>query len=652
MRGNRHKLFLLFIAWIPALIQAQHTPLSSEDMEDLLYRNENIIIPEYHSSILNLNSASPEALEASGIFTTYQLHELLKYREKYGPIYSIHELAILPGFHPSSLLELEAHVSLNTTHNPGNLYRGNNMLMVNLEKSFPVADAYLADTALGGMPKYAGSPLKTTFRIRAVPWNKLSMALTYEKDAGELFLYQNKPQFLSGYFSYEGERFVRQLVVGSFQLNQGVGLVNGTGFFHRVGNFRVTQQSISRIRPYASKTETMYEQGLACKMGSNKIQLLLWASYHRFSLSASAFSENPQTVNWLEYQRTSGFYRNKSELETRELAYRIHSGVQLLYTHQKLSIGLMHGTQWVGPSKKALPKLKQNPGPSPQKKYSLHGNWYRRKLQVFGELSTSEFSSLAFLLGSFYHFNDYLQGSLLIHHFGADYQGSLPSTYSSGSHIQNEQGLAFHLHMETGKYIIAKFSAELFRYPLPRHLTHIPSRGYRLDLSLQNPPNKRLQWRIRVVSKAWQRTLENEVFKIRPLKDYKVNRFDTQLIYKHHDRFRWKSRLVVSNFSQQLNPAPGYAALQQVSFAVSKYLKATAQVVLFHVSEWENRIYLYEPGYYYSFSFPAYYGCGQKTSVLLTIKPAKGVTLSAKISGLINRGIRKWEAGIQLCLKH
>lgn len=647
------------MAWIPAQLQAQQVALSSQDMEDMLYRNEAVIIPETdpgeypdsRSTCIDLNHSSLEDLEASEIFTSYQIHILLEYREKYGPIFSIYELAILPGFHPSNVSEIEPYVSIKPTKIPGRKTRGKSMLMVNLEKSMPVGDAYQVDSTSGGKPMYAGPPLKTAIRIKAHPWEKLSMALSYEKDPGELFLYRNRPQFLSGYLSYVGDRFVKQLVLGNYKLNQGAGLVNGAGFLHRAGDFRINQQSLSRIRPYASLSETMYEQGLACKMGTNKLQVLLWASYHKFSLSSSAFTNDSKAYNWLDYQRSSGLYRSKSELETRELAYRLHSGIQLLYKHQNLTVGLMYGSEWVGPSNKAMAQLKENPDPSQQQKVSMHGNWYRKKLQIFGELSASDFSSQAFLLGTQYHFNDYIRGCLLVHHYGAEYRGSLPSSYGSGSHIRNEQGIAFHLHMETGKYIIAKLTGELFRYPLPRYLCDVPSSGYRLDLSLQNPTNKKLQWRARVVNKFWQKSPADLTSKIRPLQDNRISRFDARLIYFHHDRFRWQSRLVLSYYSQKQKSAPGYAALQQITLSTLKKFKVTAQFVLFQVSNWENRIYLYEPGFYYSFSFPAYYGSGQKTTLLFTLKPLKRFSVSAKVSGLLNHGNKQWETGIQLLLK-
>ena len=648
----------MIMAWIPGLILAQQVPLNSQDMEDLLYRNESAFIPDTpgngyseDSLILDLNSSSMEDLEASGLFTTYQIHMLLEYLEKYGPIYSIYELAAIPGFRHGSFEKLESTVSLNKVKIPGRKNPGQDMIMLSLERMLPVGEAEQVSSGSEAQADFTGSLLRSSFRIRLHPWKKISMAMSYEKDEGEPFLYQKKPQFLSGYLSYKGDHLIKHLVLGNFKMNQGLGLVNGDGFMHRVGDFRVSQLTLSKLKPYSSLTETKFEQGMACKMDLHKFQLQLWASYHKFSISPKALKENPGTINWLDYQRTSGLFRTKTELEVRELAYRIHSGVQLLFKHQKLSAGVLYGCEWAGPSKKAMVLLKEKPAPSPQPKVSLHGNWYKRKIQVYGELSLSQFHWLAFLFGTQYHFNDFIQGSLLIHHYGSAYQGSLPSSYGSGSQISNEQGIAFHLHMETGKNITARLAGEIFRYPSPRYLTNVPSGGYRMDLSLQSPVNKTLQWRTRVVSKTWQSSPAEEKTKIRALLDSRVNRFDGQLIYKHPDRFRWQSRLVISCFSQNRIITPAYATLQQVTITPQKFLKATVQFVLFQVSDWENRIYLFEPGFYYSFSFPAYYGRGQKTTLLLTIKPANRVSLSAKISGLINHGNREWETGIQLRLK-
>ena len=104
--------------WIPVLLNGQQPNLATQTVEDLLYSNETEIAPEslYHDPVdpdlqpLNLNSSSAEELERTGLFTPYQLNNLLEYREKYGEIYSIYELAAIPGFHPSKVKEIQPFI--------------------------------------------------------------------------------------------------------------------------------------------------------------------------------------------------------------------------------------------------------------------------------------------------------------------------------------------------------------------------------------------------------------------------------------------------------------------------------------------------------------------------------------------------------------
>jgi hypothetical protein len=649
MNGSKHIFLLFALAEIMVPLQAQQVSLDTQDMEDLLYRDESAILPEpsieadeeSYSPTINLNTASADELESTGIFTPYQVYQLVKYREKFGPLYSIHELASLPGFQAALVQQVKEQVSLNNEKIPGTKKAPGLMALVNLERSYP---------SPGSGENHAGSPLKSSIRIRSRFRTNLKLALSYEKDAGEAFLYRNRPQFLSGYLSFEGKGFVKHLVVGNYKLNQGLGLVNGTGFLLRTADLRITRQSFSRIRPYASLRESLYEQGLACRMGTEKFSFALWASCLQFSLSPSTITNLWKTDLWLDHQRTSGLFRTENELEGRDLAYRVHTGIHLLYRNQGLSLGVLGGSEWVVPGKKAILLLEKPPKPSLRQKLSIHGNWYRNKTQVFGELASSELRSLAFLLGTKHQFNDFFTGSLLLYHYGTEYRGSLPSSYGSGSRVQNEQGLAFHLRMESGKAMIIKLTGELFRYPAPRHLTQVPSEGYRLDLTLQDPGNITLQWRARLISKSWQTTPADKTSPVRPLLYTRVHRIDGQLIYNVQNRFRWLSRLVMGYCSHRQDSSTGYAAAQQLTYNPGP-VKVIVHYVVFQVSDWANRIYLHEPGFYYSFSFPVFYGSGQKTTLLFTLKPFPGLSVSAKISGTNNKGKQSWESGLQLRLR-
>ena len=142
-----------------------------------------------------------------------------------------------------------------------------------------------------------------------------------------------------------------------------------------------------------------------------------------------------------------------------------------------------------------------------------------------------------------------------------------------------------------------------------------------------------------------------------------MTRFDGRLVYQSGPSLRWQSRLVISLLSGTPLPVPAFACLQELRLQATSKLHSTLQFVVFRINDWENRIYLHEPSFYYSFRFPSYYGSGQKTTFLITTKALKGIVLSLKISGTryydrlesgsgkdLVQGNRLWETGVQLRL--
>ena len=671
MPGRLKICLLLAAAWFPAILRAQQPDSNPLEVEEMLYRSETSLIPEEvfdmqeesKSRLLNLNSASSEELEASGLFTPFQVHQLMSYRDRFGAIYSIYELAVLPGFDASKLPALKNNLEIIPGPKEPIAKRSKHMVMIDMGHKHPESVAYLADPDSTGVKVYAGSPLFTTLRIRSQVGNYLSLGLTYEKDAGETVFQSGRPQFLSGYIQYRGKRILKQLLAGTFQLNHGLGLVNGSGFFHHPSSMKINQGTLSLLRPYASKTEQRFERGAACQLAINRFQLLLWASHTRQDLSPGALTGNPGETRWWEHQRTTGLHRSSGELEGRDLAARISEGLQLLYRQGEFALGVMTGTERMSVTRKGNALLGNNYAPFIHHTSSLHANWLHGRWQLFGEFAAEGSQSLACQVGCQIQFNDFLRGTLLVHHYGGKYRGSLPSSYASGSQVKNERGVAFHLHMETGRWLVADVTGEMFHYPFPTYQSLVPSYAYRLGLSLKNPGTNSLQWRIRLVSKTWQSTPAHEPSGIRPLEQSRVTRLDGRLLHQTGTPLTWQSRMVISLLSTEDKPVPAYAAIQQAKIQLGSFLHCSVQFVLFHVMDWENRIYLYEPGFYYSFSFPSYYGRGQKTTLLLTLKALKGIALSAKISTInypqketlrsgndLVIGNRLWETGVQLRL--
>ena len=163
--------------------------------------------------------------------------------------------------------------------------------------------------------------------------------------------------------------------------------------------------------------------------------------------------------------------------------------------------------------------------------------------------------------------------------------------------------------------------------------------------------------------KAWQTTPGPIATGLRSIKTSRVTRLDLRIVPGSDLMLHWQSRLVISLLSEQNKMIPGYAASQQFRIKFRKVISGNLQFVVFHVEDWDNRIYLYEPGLYYDFNFQVYYGSGQKISSVLAVKVGRKLTLSVKASMLTYHdrdysgsgnemilGNKKWEGKLQFRL--
>jgi hypothetical protein len=666
MPGKGLICFCLNTLLLGGLVLAQE-PLSLPLWdEDFLYRGESKQVPhiifENQADLLShpirLNTATPEQLEESGLFTPYQIHHLIRYRDQYGDLYTIFELTSLPGFRKSRVLKIAPYLSLETGRSKRVERKKKHMILINLGKVLPEADGYRVSTPDGSDPAYKGNSFKSCLRIKSHLGRNISMGLTYEKDPGEAFLVGTKPEFLSAYVQYNGNRLLRQFVLGNYKLNHGLGLVHGSGFMHSPENISINWQSLSVIRPYSSKSEYGFERGAALRMEKRNTSLLCWFSHRPLDLSTNQLKSGSVPVDWREYIRNTGLHRTTGELKGRDLALRLNGGAQALYKHKQLRIGMAFSMQSTGLSKAGIKTLAMANQAVLSKQVSMHGTWFWEGWQVFGEIALSNWESLALLSGLKWDANDFLKGMVLFHHYGREYGGSLPSAYASGSKIENETGLAVYLHLEPGRLVQVDFTGELFYYPGPRHLTLVPSYGQRYRLRLGNGTLSKFQWKIGVLRKLWQSTPEHSLPGPRPLRTSDLTRLDIRVA--GFQVVQWQSRLLLSFLKESQTSYPAYAAAQQFSYQVFKQVNSALQFVVFDVQDWSNRFYLYEPGVYYSFNFPSLYGCGQKTTLVLSLKVLEKLSLASKIAFTVYRhkknlgtandlipGNKKWSVEMQ-----
>lgn len=626
---------MLFCTCLPGLSQQseeQIDVLENIQQHEVVPAGAELLLEEWQDGLsfsLNLNSSTLWQLESCGLFTPFQARQIFDYREKFGPLLSIYELASLPGFRKAQLEGLALHMTVHAYARQSrvNPARGSLILCTGLSSAF-----------VESRDRYVGTALKTGMRLKLNPGRRLKLGLAYEKDAGEKIFYGNRPEHISGFLEWKGQKIIRQIVLGSFRVHNGSGLVLGSGLMFNLESSHGNPTLLSSIKPYAGLSEMLMHQGGACKIKLGNLKISSWISFQHIDLSLGKQPGKDSAPDWSELIRPGGYHRTATEIAGRDLAYLGSAGIQVQTSLKRLSIGLQYATEFSSLTRKGMDSLQYYNKPSTFHSGSIHWHWGLKKLELYGELAPDSKSSLSFLTGSHFYFNDFLSGSVQVHNYGIQHRETFASAFSSGSRISNEMGLGIYLHAEPLGKIRSDFVVELFKHPGPRFAAQFPSSGFRFRLTLKNGSHEALQWRIRLIAVGKQTSSS------RPEQS---NRMDGRVIYTPKSWVSWQSRLIIS-YSPGKFAEKGYAALQQITFRHKKGIRLTAHLVLFHIPSWDRRIYIYEPVLYQQFSFPVYNGSGNKLTLLFSIKTGQRISMEIKGSLLFESELKKWETAMQL----
>lgn len=590
---------------------------------------------------IKLNRATQIQLESCGLFTPFQARSILQYREAYGDLLSVYELASLPCFRIKQLEEQSIYMTVDKAIPINPVKHQGSKILFYAGRTFSNSEKQV---------DHPGSIWKTSLRLKKGLGRRMSVGLAYAKDAGEKGLWGYRPEHLCGYLEWKGKRILEQLIFGTYRLNNGMGLTQGAGLMHAPPGIHSRPLLLSSLKPYAGAGESINHQGLACKLNLGMIKAVLWSSFQTVDLSLQKAPSPDEKTDWAGFIREGGYHRSPTELSGRNLAYLGSAGIQVMVNLDRLTLGVQYAPEINGLTGKGKDSLQYFEGPSLHHATSLQAQWKLNKLELYGEFAPGAKKTGAFLAGSRFFFNDFLSGTLQFHWYGASHRATFASAYASGSHIENEMGMLLFIHAEPFRRIRADMAMELFEYPAPRTLVKVPSSGFRFSLTLQNGSVEQIQWRLRLVNTKRQKTPSSyDGPGIRPLSNYANNRIDGRVVYGPHPRLAWQSRLVIS-FTPGTKAGLAHAALQHLSVQVHKSLKFTGQFVIYHVPSWDNRIYIHEPSLYQQFRFPVLYGTGNKISMLTSVKPGKRITLEARVSVVHESEKRIWETDLQLRL--
>jgi hypothetical protein len=608
---------------IDEIFPVQDLDLNYEDLYDNL--------AQILSNPLDLNNVTREQMRSLMVVPESDINSFFQYREENGPILSVYELQAIPGWTRQTfdnivpfVRVIEAQSRFNTSIFQRMAEEKNNYLLLRVERGLEMKKGYSPQT--DSAQRYAGSPDRYYIRYRVSRSNDFSFGFTLEKDPGEAMTWvPSKNQFGFDYFSIHGQvqnkGRLKNLVIGDYQCQFGQGLIMGSsfGFGKNAETITTVRRSNLGFLPYTSLSENLFLRGAAAtvSLSGNVFAHGFISKTLRDGNLTTLADESPQTATSLS---NAGLHRTLAELEDRKRIEELDIGGVLQYKTQMLDAGIIYH------------RLNFQPGivrtETPYNQFAFSGsenqnvgayvNFSWANFTFFSEVAQTISHGRGFTTGILGNLTKSLEVSLLYRNFDRDFYSFYSNALSENTAAQNERGFYWGWKYKFNKKYSASGYFDVFNFPWLRYRGYAPSEGNEWLLRFNYTPSKAIVLFLQARSESKIRNLPGESTLYKTAVGEKRN-FWINCDYAAPPWLTFKTRVQFSDYTLGASTTRGFAVIQDVNFSLGRVTLST-RYALFDTDDYDNRIYAYERNMWLAFSFPAYYGVGTRTYIMLQYK--------------------------------
>jgi hypothetical protein len=589
---------------------------------------------------LNINAATEVQLERLHILNTVQIRKLLKYRDEFGPVYSIFELNSIDGISRDLLEKMEPFTWFGPVEKTPEkistaLKYSRQQILLRSQSLLQQQRGYKAKD--GGSVPYEGNSFRYYARYNFKASEKISAGLTAEKDPGESFFSGSNTtgfDFYSGYLKIEINPVIQNIVIGDYMIRAGQGLVLWQGFSMSKSLYSMEVYKTGQgIRPFTSTDENQFFRGVATtfEFGNGTLELFY---------SNKTRDGNPDfddsTGSFFTSLQTSGYHRTESEIDDERSVKDQNFGGTFHWNFRNLRIGATAIHQ-----KFNIPFIRSD------QLYNLFrfrgkenftaGTDYlfsKGKYQLFGEAAISQSGGKAFLQGATAHLHDRLGFSILIRHFDKDYHALWANPFSESGSENNESGIYFGTRILPVKFITLTAYSDFYHFEWLTFTTAGPATGREIFVQSEFVFSEDFQFYVRHKNEEKEQKFNLDKHHINlPEKNAKTRiHFQYRLI----DEFQLKTRFEHVRY-HGLETENGFMVYQDIKYSPKKSpFSASCRIVWFNTESYNSRIYAYENDILYAFSIPAFFGRGWRSYLNL------GYAVSDKIDFWFKLGNTLW----------
>ena len=598
---------------------------------------------------LNVNAAGRDQLSRLHLLNDIQIQNLLDYRKKFGPVYSIYELNTVDGLNTAVLKKMEPFVWFGPVdEEPESLQEklkyGRHEIIMRTLGTIQKPRGYRQRD--DGTIPFEGNRFRYYSRYRFRAGNDISAGITAEKDPGEAFFSgSNKTgfDFYSGHISFKISPVFENVTVGDFVVRSGQGLVlwQGYSFGKSVSTLGISKTN-QGIRPFTSTDENRFFRGAATTLNFSGTRIALFYSQKHndanlvLTESAGSFFTSLQT---------SGYHRTENEISDERSVKDINTGavISKQFNHLKIGFSLLY-------RKFEIPFIRSD---QLYNRFRFSGEpnfvagadylFSKGKYQLFGEAAMSKSKGKAFLQGAVTHLHDRLQLAALFRHFDKNYHALWATPFAEGSWAENETGLYFGTRILPVKFITLHAYSDFYHSRWMKFTTAGPSGGWEMFVQADFRFSEKMEFYLRYKNEIRDHKFKESGRYINLPEQFRKSRIHFQ--YQLSETVKLKSRFEHVGYSGQ-ESENGLMVYQDAQISPLSFpLDLSARIAWFNTDSYSSRIYAYENDLLYAFAIPAYFGRGFRTYLNLKYKFSEKTEVWFKLANTLRNDVETLSSG-------
>ncbi len=619
----------------PVLLQAQtsadwedafHQWIDTEEVESASTADIYDNLSELAANPININRATREELEQLPFLTPQQIEELMGYIARYGAMRSVGELQMLTSLDADRRHLLLYFIYIGEPQKPDNRLRLDSILQHSKHQILLSGRIPLYERK-GDRNGYLGPKYRHTLRYQMTYHDRVKLGLTGAQDAGEPF-FSNKNRWGYDHYSYYLQMkdlgSVKNLCVGMYQVQWGMGLVMNGGFYlGKLATLQSMGRSTTMLRPHSSRSTQGYLQGAAATIQLHKNwQITAFASYR--PLDATLNKDNTaRTLLTSSYHRTPIEMAKKNNTHETDFGGSIGWRKGTLYAHANMLY--THLDRKLNPQKENFPYRRYAAEGNRFVNASIDYGYTNARLSFSGETAIQQDGAIATIHRLGYRFGHSLNLMLLHRYYDKKYTALHAQSFSEGGDVQNEHGVYVGLTWQPSSKLNLQWYADFAHFSWKRYQVSLPSDAFDTMILA--------------------RTLFNNIWKLEARYRLHVRQKDNQEKTFLLNRTEQKARLrlccdmpfglslltqldgILVNFKGK---EKGWMLSEQAVYQWRKF-QLSGHICYFQTDSYESRLYQYERTLLYNYASQMLYGKGIRYAMMARADIGKHLMLIAKL---------------------